>query len=169
MEYEVIYSKRRTLCLQITRDAKVLVRAPKGVSKVRIEEFVTKHLNWIEKHLEKRKNHPRPPLELSKDEIKELKKSAAEIIPPKVEYFSHIMGVYPEHVSINSAKTRFGSCSGKNRLNFSCRLMFYPESAIDYVVVHELAHIKYHNHSREFWAFVGKFMPDYKERRKLLR
>ena len=169
MEYEVIYSKRRTLCLQIKKDASIVVRAPKGVSKKRIEEFVAKHLNWIEKHLEKRKNQPLPPQELTKEEIKSLKKSAYEIIPPKVAYFSQIMGVTPEHVSINSAKTRFGSCSGKNRLNFSCRLMFYPESAIDYVVVHELAHIKHHNHSKDFWAFVGKFMPDYKERRKLLR
>lgn len=169
MEYEIIYSDRRTLCLQITRDNKIVVRAPKKISKEKIEDFVLRHLNWIEKHLEKRKNHPRPPVDLTKEEIKELKKSASEIIPPKVEYFSSIMGVIPEHVSINSAKTRFGSCSGKNRLNFSCRLMFYPESAIDYVVVHELAHIKHHNHSKEFWAFVEKFMPDYKERRKLLR
>lgn len=169
MEYEVIYSKRRTISVEITRDAKILVRSPKNLSKAKIEMFVNKHSNWIENHLEKRKNHPLPPSDLTDEQIKELKRLSYEKIPPKVEYFSSIMGVNPEHVSINSAKTRFGSCSGKNRLNFSCRLMLYPESAIDYVVVHELAHIKHHNHSKNFWAFVEKFMPDYKERKKLLK
>jgi predicted metal-dependent hydrolase len=86
-----------------------------------------------------------------------------------VEKYAAIMGVFPEHVSINSAKTRFGSCSSKKRLNFSCRLMTYDERAIDYVVVHELAHLKHLNHSKDFWAFVEKFMPDYKERKKLLK
>ena len=61
------------------------------------------------------------------------------------------------------------SCSGKNRLCFSWRLMDYPEEAIDYVVVHELAHIRHHNHSRDFYALVASILPDYKERQALLR
>ena len=63
----------------------------------------------------------------------------------------------------------WGSCSGKNSISFSWRLMQYPEAAIDYVVVHELAHIRHHNHSAAFYSFVEKILPDYRERARLLR
>ena len=79
------------------------------------------------------------------------------------------MGVQPTGVRITSARTRFGSCSGKDSLCFSWRLMQYPEDAVDYVVVHELAHIVHKNHGPYFWALVGQYMPDYKRRRALLR
>ena len=169
MEIKVKYSKRKTLALEITRDAQVLVRAPIGTSKKRIDEFTKSHWEWLISHLEKRKNSIKSRPKLSEDDLEKLKTLAKEIIPPKVEKYAEIMGVFPEHVSINSAKTRFGSCSSKKRLNFSCRLMTYDERAIDYVVVHELAHLKHLNHSKDFWAFVEKFMPDYKERKKLLK
>ena len=169
MKITVKYSKRKTLSLEITRDAEVLVRAPIGTGNKRIEDFVTSHMDWVLSHLEKRKTQIAAHPELSKTELIELKAIARRILPEKVEKYSKIMGIIPEHVSINSAKTRFGSCSGKNRLNFSCRLMQYPEDAIDYVVVHELAHIKHHNHSKQFWALVEKYMPDYKERKNLLK
>ena len=77
------------------------------------------------------------------------------------------MDVKPTSVKINSAKKRYGSCSGKNSLNFSLYLMDKDERFIDYVVVHELAHIKHHNHSKDFYNFIAEFMPDYKERMKL--
>ncbi len=72
------------------------------------------------------------------------------------------MGVKPTAVKINSARTRYGSCSGRNSLNFSLFLMDKDDEFIDYVVVHELAHIKHHNHSKAFYEFVEKFIPDYK-------
>lgn len=169
MKITVKYSKRRTLSLEITRDAEVLVRAPLKTSQIKIEEFIKSHEEWLNSHLEKRKSalkrHPEPTAE----ELTKLKARAKEFIPKRVEYYSAQIGVSPARVSINSARTRFGSCSSKNTLNFSCRLMQYDERAIDYVVVHELAHIIHHNHSRSFWALVGKHMPDYKERKKLLK
>ena len=72
-------------------------------------------------------------------------------------------------IRITSARTRFGSCSGKNSLCFSWRLMEYPEEAIDYVVVHELAHLRYMNHGAEFYALIARYLPDWKTRRALLR
>lgn len=169
MKIIVKYSKRKTLSLEITRNAEVLVRAPMKTSKKRIEEFIKSHEEWLIFHLERRikinEAHPEP----TESELAELKTRAKEIIPEKVKYFSSIMGVNPTRVSINSAKTRFGSCSSKTTLNFSCRLMSYDERAIDYVVVHELAHIVYHNHSKSFWALVEKYLPDYRDRKKLLK
>ena len=79
------------------------------------------------------------------------------------------MNVKPTGIKITSARKRFGSCSGKNSICFSLYLMTYPKEAVDYVVVHELAHIKYHNHSKEFYNFIERFMPDYKEREKFLK
>ena len=90
-------------------------------------------------------------------------------LPPKVAHYAQMMGVQPTGMTITSARTRFGSCSGKNRICFSWRLMDYPEAAVDYVVVHELAHIVHKNHGPQFWALVGQYMPDYRARRALLR
>ena len=79
------------------------------------------------------------------------------------------MGLAPAGLSITGARTRFGSCSAQNRISLSWRIMQYPEAAIDYVVVHELAHIKEKNHSDRFYAIVEQYLPDYLERHKLLK
>ena len=79
------------------------------------------------------------------------------------------MGLHPTGLRITSARTRFGSCSAKNSICFSWRLMQYPDAAVDYVVVHELAHIREKNHGRAFYALVEQFLPDWRERRALLK
>lgn len=96
------------------------------------------------------------------------RKAAQSVIPQKVCRFAQIMEVNYSGIKINGAKTRWGSCNGTNGLNFSFYLMTAPESAVDYVVIHELAHTVHHNHSKEFWAFVERFCPDYKLQKKLL-
>ena len=79
------------------------------------------------------------------------------------------MGLVPAGIKITSARTRFGSCSGKNSICFSWRLMLYPPEAIDYVIVHELAHIRHHDHSPAFYALIEQHLPDWKVRMKLLK
>ena len=79
------------------------------------------------------------------------------------------MGLVPAGIKITSARTRFGSCSGKNSICFSWRLMLYPPEAIDYVIVHELAHIRHHDHSLAFYALIEQYLPDWKARMKLLK
>ena len=78
------------------------------------------------------------------------------------------MGAKYQRLTITGAKTRFGSCSSKGNISFSFRLMLYPEPAREYVVVHELAHLFEMNHSKQFYQIVEKYIPDYKERKKLL-
>ncbi len=169
MDYEIIYSKRKTLCLQIKRDGRVIIRCPYRTSKERIESFYNSHLEWVQRKVEATKNRMVPINELGDTDIEDLKSKAWEYIPNRVDYFASIMGVTPANVSINRAKTRFGSCNSKKRLNFSCNVMRYPIEAIDYVIVHELAHIKELNHSKRFWAIVESILPDYKERQKILK
>ena len=169
-DYELIRSKRKTIELSISKELKIIVRAPNKMTIADIEKFVLNHESWIEKHLVIAKNRyeGKSYKELSKEEICSLKQKAAEIIPSRVKYYSEIMDVKPTGVKITSAMTRWGSCSFKNSLCFSYRLMLYPLEAIDYVVVHELAHIKVKNHSKLFYQEVEKYMPDYKERKKML-
>ena len=79
------------------------------------------------------------------------------------------MELVPAGIKITSARTRFGSCSSKNSICFSWRLMLYPPEAIDYVIVHELAHIRHHDHSPAFYALIEQYLPDWKARMKLLK
>ncbi|MFR1716824.1 MAG: YgjP-like metallopeptidase domain-containing protein [Butyricicoccus sp.] len=169
IEYELVRSKRKTLAVQVTREGRVIVRAPLRLAKYRIERFVAEHTDWIARALadqqSRRAAHPEP------DEAKqaELIRRAKIELPPKVQHYAKLMNLYPTGLKITSARTRFGSCSGKNSICFSWRLMDYPELAIDYVVVHELAHIVHKNHGPQFWALVERYLPDYRARRAMLR
>lgn len=168
ISYKLIKSNRKSISLSIDDTLTPVVRAPYYARKNEIERFVTKNEEWIISATEKK----RAQLEkynLSQAELNKLKEKARTLLPDKVKYYSNLMGLTPTGVKITSAKKRFGSCNGKNSLCFSCYLMLYPDEAIDYVVVHELAHIKHHNHSREFYNLISQYLPDYKQREKLLK
>ena len=109
--------------------------------------------------------HPEPTAE----EEARLRTLAREALPRREAHFAALMGVEPAGVRITSARTRFGSCSGRNSLCFSWRLMAYPPEAVDYVVVHELAHITVKNHSPAFYRVVERYLPDWRQRRELLK
>ncbi len=166
-EYKIIRSSRKTVSIQVDADCNITVRAPYKISEREIEEFVSDKKEWLEKAVLKQMNRNRNKKEYTDDEIKILREKAKTVLPEKVKYYSSIMDVYPKSIKINSAKKRYGSCSGENNINFSLFLMDKDERFIDYVVVHELAHIKHHNHSKAFYGFIESFMPDYKERKKL--
>ena len=100
---------------------------------------------------------------------KDVVKKALKFIPERVEYYAELMGVSYGRITIREQKTRWGSCSCKGNLNFNWKLMLMPPEILDYVVVHELAHRKEMNHSRDFWKIVEQVLPDYQERRKRLR
>lgn len=166
-EYKIIRSSRKTVSIQVDADCNITVRAPYKISEREIEEFVSDKKEWLEKAVLKQMNRNRNKKEYTDDEIKILREKAKTVLPEKVKYYSSIMDVYPKSIKINSAKKRYGSCSGENNINFSLFLMDKDERFINYVVVHELAHIKHHNHSKAFYGFIEGFMPDYKERKKL--
>lgn len=169
MEYELIRSGRKTLALEITRDCRVLVRAPRRASRTAIEAFVSSHSAWIAVHLERQRQWAvSAPPEPTAAEIEALKARARTILPPKIDFWSRKMGVTPTGFKVTTAQKRYGSCSGRNSLCFSCYLMRYPEAAIDLVVVHELCHIRVKNHGPDFYALLERYLPDWKERKALL-
>lgn len=169
MDYILIRSNRKTVSMHISDDLSVVVKAPLFMSKKAIDLFVKSHENWAEEKIkmisERNIAHPEP----DEETRKLLQKKARETILPLAERYAGIMGVNYTGIKITSAKKRFGSCSGKDSICFSWRLMMYPIEAVEYVVVHELAHIKHKNHSREFYAFIESVLPDYKVRQNLLR
>lgn len=171
---EVIRSKRKTLAIEIRPDMRVVVRAPEKIPQNEIMKFVEEKQKWIKKHLvqmyfkaEEIKKQKKEPA-LTNADIEKLCQKALSVIPDKVKYYAEIMGVTYGRITIRNQKTRWGSCSSKGNLNFNCLLMLMPDKVLDYVVVHELCHLKQMNHSKKFWKEVERYMPDYKNYKKWL-
>lgn len=172
MEIQIKRSNRRTLSIEITQDAAVLVRAPQWVSMREINRFVTKKADWIEKHRAKMLVRMEERSEIKKltvDEISELAEKAIRELPPKVAYYAERLGVTYGRITIRNQRSRWGSCSSKGNLNFNCLLMLTPEYVQDYVVVHELCHRLEMNHSERFWKLVEMVIPEYPPAKKWLK
>jgi len=97
------------------------------------------------------------------------RESIEKVIPGLVEKYSKLMNLYPSSIKYRKNKRTWGSCNYKNGLNFNTQLCKFPIEIAQYVVVHELAHIKHKNHSKKFWNLVECYCPDYKEREKLFK
>ncbi len=172
MNIEIIKSKRKTISIEITRELKVIVRAPDILSNREIQEFINEKANWIDKNLQIMRNRAEKQqalLKFTDAEINYLINKATAVIPIRVEYYAKIIGVKYNHISIKHQKTRWGSCSGKGNLNFNCLLVLCPPKVMDYVIIHELCHLKEMNHSPHFWAEVEKYSPDYKAYKQWLK
>lgn len=167
--YILLRSHRKTLAIEIKADLSILVRVPQGISKQRVDYFVEKNREWIKTHLEKQKLRNEAQPVLNEEQIKELRMQAKTIIPLKVAQYADVMGLHPTGVKITSAAKRYGSCSSKDSLCFSWRLMLLEDEGIDYVVIHELAHIRHKNHGRDFYALIEQYLPDYRKRIKALK
>ncbi len=173
IEIEIIKSNRKTIAIEVRTDLRVIVRAPKRASNREIMKFVEQKQDWIAKHLAQMQIRyeevwRRKEELFTDDDIRKMKDEAKKIIPDRVKYYADIMGVTFGKITIKNQKTRWGSCSSKGNLNFNCLLMLTPERVRDYVVIHELCHLRQMNHSKLFWAEVEKVMPDYKVYRQWL-
>lgn len=163
-EISVIRSDRRTISAQIKPDCSVLVRAPRRASQADIERFLRAKAALIERHIQKRltKNEEQGELiPFTQDEIRQMAEQAMQIIPPRVAHYAKIIGVTYGRITIRNQKTRWGSCSSRGNLNFNCLLVLVPPDVLDSVVVHELCHRLYLNHSRDFYDAVYRAYPDY--------
>ncbi len=169
--YRLIRSDRRTLSLEVTPRLETLVRAPRRCPIAEIERFVSGHAAWIARQIQRQQRRQQTGLArpVSPEQERELRQLAQQVLPQRVAYYGAQMGLTPAGIRITGAQKRFGSCSGQNRLCFSWRLMLYPPEAIDYVVVHELAHIRHHDHSPAFYALIERYMPDHRQCRALLQ
>ena len=90
------------------------------------------------------------------------KEAAKRIVPPLVEKWSNKMSLTPINIRFRKTKRQWGSCSGKNVLSFNTMMMKLPQDVIQYIIVHELAHISHKHHQKSFWELVEQHLPDYK-------
>jgi len=210
---KIIRTNRKTIALQITDNASLIVRAPYNVTEETIKNVIIKHLDWIEKRkkdlltrdpkfvkkefvngegflylgksykLKIIKNQEKPLIFqdgyflLSKEYqaiamelfIDWYKKKAYEKISERVEWYAQKRGFIYNKINITDANKSWASCSAKGNLNFSWRLIMAPLPVIDYVVVHELVHLKEKNHAKTFWNKVKMLMPDYEKYEEWLK
>lgn len=161
---EVRRSKRKSAAIKITADMQIVVFVPLYVSDNEIERMVISKSKWIDEHMLKVQStiDERSKLEkITSEQIKELADQAVEYIPKRVKYYAEKENFVYNKITIKNLVSRWGSCSTKGNLNFNCLLMLTPDYVIDYIVVHELCHLREMNHSEKFWAKVEKIMPDY--------
>ncbi len=163
IEYQIIRSSRKTLSIEVTRDGRVLARAPYRFPERDIERFIREKEERIKKRIEMIHDIRDSVQPLTKEEIKDLARSAKKTIPERVNFYAKQMGVTFGRITIRHQKTRWGSCSDDGNLNFNCLLMLAPAEVLDYVVVHELCHLKELNHSGSFWEEVERVMPGYRK------
>lgn len=134
-----------------------------------INTVLSEKSTWIITTLKKiiAKNIPLPK-KLTPTEKKDLKIKTQRLLDAKLDFFGPQIGVTWNRVTLRNQSTRWGSCSSSGNLNFNYKLSQVPDHLFDYVVVHELCHLKELNHSSRFWSLVQQVIPDYKQRRKEL-
>ena len=171
MKTKVILSKRRTISIEITTEQSIIIRAPFGTPDKKIENILQQKQTWITNNILKiQQRNLLPDLpKFTDQELMNFKTTAMNDITNRVEFFSSIIGVTYFKISFGLQKTRWGSCSSKGNLRFNCLLMCAPPEIRDYVVVHELCHRKYMNHSSDFWNEVQTAFPIFKDARQWLK
>ena len=158
LQYEITYSKIKNVYIQI-KNGKVYVRAPKRITKNELEEILCKKSSWIQKNLEKSKQKQQRENLYTEEHFKQMvEKNANELIQKT--------GLIPNKIRIRDIKYAWGSCSNNKNITINHKLIKYTEEAIRYVILHEICHIKYMNHSKDFWNLVEYHMPNYKQVKK---
>ncbi len=157
------YQKRINLIAH--QDGSLIVSTPKMCTQKEINRILKTQNTWIEKYIAcKQKNITVDPIV-----VKHMKKILRPIVLAKLMQFNTYYNFTYHRVSIRNQRSRWGSCSSEGNLNFNCKLMCVSNELREYVIAHELCHLKEMNHSPAFWKLVEKTVPNYKELRRQLK
>ncbi len=168
IDYTVKRSTRaRTMRLAIYPDGNVVVTAPRFFALQAIEDFVMKHSTWVRTKVEETRG--RSILRIRRADIPNLKKQALLLAIQRAEYYAALYGVTYKKISIRAQKSRWGSCSERGNLSFNYKIAVLDPYVADYIIVHEICHLKQFDHSKAFWALVAEQFPDHQELRLKLR
>ena len=162
--YKIIKSNIKNMYIHV-KDGIVTVKAPKKLKDKYIIEFVHKKSKWIYESVEKSKNNKDKHVEIKQKEVERLEK----IIQESVNEYTTLLGIYPNKVRIRDIKYAWGSCSSKRNITINKQLALKTEGEIRYVVLHEICHLKYMNHSKAFWNLVEQIMTNYKAYKKQIK
>lgn len=165
-----VNTRSKRMRLVIHHDGRVIITTGKRVSDEAVQSFLKEKSSWIKDKVTYFKNNPKTSLTLKADEEVFLyKKKALEIVKERLLHFNLYYNYAYGKVTIKDTKGRWGSCSSKGNLNFNYKIALLPRELADYIVVHELCHLKEMNHGERFWALVEKQMPHHKQLRKELK
>ena len=170
-EYTIKNARRaKGVRITIYADSRVSVTKPRWVSKKFAEDFVQERHEWILEQVSKNRNNPNNILgKYGEREYKEQKKNARTLVERKVKEINKIYNFNYKNIYIRNQRTRWGSCSSKGNLSFNFKIVYLPEDLQDYLIAHELCHLKHMDHSQNFWDCVARAIPDYKEKSRRLR
>jgi predicted metal-dependent hydrolase len=164
-------NRRKTVSLGLSKDGSVWLHTPHHTPEKFLEDFFLSRIPWIEKKIKnfrsQKDNMALAPV--SPAFKKHCRAQALSCVEQKIAQYGKLLGVRPHKIRINSATTRWGSCSAQNNINFPWRIALLPPTVVDYIVVHELAHIKEKNHGPRFWKAISGILPDFKNQRVWLR
>jgi predicted metal-dependent hydrolase len=171
IEYTLkISSRSRYIRLAIFPGGELVATVPKNYSQTRLERFIFTKRAWIlDKQKKMRKYQVLSPQKYTRKDYLKYKEEARKFVTTKLDYFNTFYNYRWGRVAIKDHKTLWGSCSRKNNLNFNYKILFLPEKQADYIIVHELCHLREHNHSQNFWNLVARVFPDHKKIRRELR
>lgn len=175
LPYSLIRSSRKSCSISIDPEGHITVRVPMRITQKEISHLLIDKRIWIiTKYLEVlQQQQTRPVSDLTDIQRAALERryiaAAKEYLPKRAAYFQQFTGGSYNRISVRDQKTRWGSCSAKGTLSFNWRLMLAPPAIQDYVIIHELCHLTYMNHSKAFWEKVQSVCPDYRTARKWLK
>lgn len=163
ISYTLIRAHKRTLSLQVNSAGELIARAPYLMPKFLIDRFVAQKSGWIAKRLKELARPRSPRIEhFGENELK-------KYIEQEVKIYSERMGVRPTGLRFTNVNSYWGTCAPSGVLSFNLALRYTPGTAVSYVVVHELAHLRWKGHGKRFWDMVQKYYPQTNEMRRLLR
>ena len=171
ISYKLNRSKRaKRMRLAVYCDGSVGVTSPFKIQQSIIEKFISDKKQWIWNKIQFFKNtEGKIARTFSRKDYLENKDKALILVNERSEFYKKTYGFSFNKISVKNQKTRWGSCSRKRNLNFNYKIIFLPAKFQDYIIVHEMCHLKEFNHSGKFWSLVEKVFPDYSEIRKELR
>jgi len=171
IKYSIKKSKRaKRMRLAVHCDGKVVATVPTGVAVTTVQRLIDEKIDWVLKKLNFFKTQDFSLIRShSRADYLKHKDTTYTLVEERIEYFNTGNQFSFNRVCIRNQKTRWGSCSQKRNLNFNYKIVFLPQKLQDYIIVHELCHLKEFNHSRKFWSLVESILPDYKESRKELK
>lgn len=171
ISYKLKRSKRaKRVRLAVYCDGGVVVTSPFGIQLSIIEKFISDKKQWILNKINFFKSIDNKAIRrFSNRDYLENKDKALILAKERIKFYNKIYGFSFNKIVIKNQKTRWGSCSKKGNLNLNYKIVFLPPKHQDYIIVHELCHLKEFNHSRRFWALVEKSLPNYLEIKNDLR
>ena len=163
-----VHSSRAKRISISVKAERVRVAVPPGVSMKKAQKFVETKADWIRKHVQRlnelKKNYQAPAMSQNINRTQ-----AKAVLIHTLESLAIKHGFTYNRVFIKNQKTLWGSCSHKNNINLNMKLILLPEELREYIILHELVHLKVKNHSLAFWSELSRYCPDYKKRRRELK